>query len=268
MNELPIVKLTKLALTDANYQYDLISKKDNRRPFGGLLLLGHWSETNEITLEKCLNVPLTLSHQGDLNATFEYDSGQVSRRIGLLNVTNPHLKPVGLMVFNDKLYDYTKIVEKISSEVLDLNWVFTYEPRTSQYKKPLLYCYRFECQPTGIGLTRIDFQIQSDTIDLDRNNAGVRRLETLTEKQEIANETERTTKLIAKLDRIIAYLEKSQNNNSKILRSISLLVVLLKRRPTEDIEEEIMNKECEINAIVIACEQWETGISRNSENDL
>lgn len=268
MDEIPTVTLDRLTLIDAHYQYELICDNDNARPSGCLLLFGCESGNNLITIERCMNVPLKLNYVDDFNATFEYDSSQVDTRISLLYVTNPQLKPLGIMVFNDKFYDYTKMVEKLKAEKKDIKCLFAYEPQAGNCEKHKLYCYMMEGKQREIKFMRIDFQLQNINIALGKGSTEAKSTETVTDEEEFADEKEKITKLITKLDRIIKYLESLPNNDSKILRNVSMLVMQLKRQPTEDIEEEIMNKESEINALNIACEQWEIGTSRYFEDSI
>lgn len=263
MNHIPSVTLNRLALIDANYQYESTSDQSSDRPSQCLLLFGIQTESDMIVIERCMNVPLTLNFAEDLHANFEYDSDQIDARIKLLNVTNPQLSAIGVMIFNDRFYDYTKVVRKVKADKDSIMCLFTYEPQKSHDEEQKLYCYWIESAP--MKLTRIDFHLQNSNIRLEKE---VKCTEPLTWQQQLTGEKEITTKLIVRLERMIRYLESPHNKDAKILRSISMLVTQLKRHPTEDIEEEIMNKESEINALNIACEQWEIGTSRHLEDTL
>lgn len=78
------------------------------------------------------------------------------------------------------------------------------------------------------------------------------------------NENQLISRLIKRIETIIAFLKIDSTNpqvyNSNrelILRKVSILVSRLELGGTNDIQNEIMNKENEIKLIQIACNQWE-----------
>ena len=78
------------------------------------------------------------------------------------------------------------------------------------------------------------------------------------------NENQLVSRLIKRIETIISFLKKdsqipqSYNSNRElILRKVSILVSRLELGGTDDIENEVMNKENEIKLLQIACNQWE-----------
>ncbi|KAG0668192.1 hypothetical protein C6P45_004939 [Maudiozyma exigua] len=78
------------------------------------------------------------------------------------------------------------------------------------------------------------------------------------------NENQLVSRLIKRIEIIISFLKKDSkipqsynSNHELILRKVSILVSRLGLGGTDDIENEVMNKENEIKLLQIACNQWE-----------
>ncbi|QLQ80173.1 hypothetical protein HG537_0D01740 [Torulaspora globosa] len=256
MVDIPTVLLDQLAFIEANYQYELIAQSG--RPPQCLLLLGHKSTDNNFVLSRCVNISLSLKSVAASCASFEYDINQVNKRIELAECTNPGLKPLGIMVLNETLYDYSSTLKRLITQVEGLRYLFTYDP----HQESSLNCYSVELDSHQLILNRVHYELRNSGTNVDLGFGRVGH-------DEAVNEQEFTTKLAGKIDRIIQYLRNSNDIDPKLLRSVSLLVSQLKRQPTDDIEEEILNKESEISAFRTACEQWEigTGLLRNKPSD-
>lgn len=256
MVDIPTVLLDRLAFIETNYQYELIAQSG--RPPQCLLLLGLESSDKNILLSRCINIPLSLKQVGASSASFEYDTDQVNRRIELTECTNPGLKPLGIMVLNETLYDYSLTLERLMTQVQGLRYLFTYDP----HQASSLNCHSMKLDSHRLTLNRVHYELRDSSSNVDLGFPAAAHDETVSEQ-------EFTTKLADKINRIIQYLQHSNDVDAKLLRSVSLLVSQLKRRPTDDIEEEILNKESEIAAFRTACEQWEigTGLLKNKPSD-
>ncbi|QLL34254.1 hypothetical protein HG536_0G01130 [Torulaspora globosa] len=246
MVDIPTVVLDRLAFIEANYQYELIALSG--RPPQCLLLLGHESPDKNCLLSRCVNIPLSLKPVAASCTSFEYDINQVNRRIELTECTNPGLKPLGIMVLNETLYDYSPTLQRLMTQVDGLRYLFTYDP----LQESSLSCHSVELDSHRLTLNRVHHELRDSSSNMD---LGFREAA----QDEAASEQEFTIKLAGKINRIIQYLRHSNDIDPKVLRSVSLLVSQLRRHPTDDIEEEIMNKESEISAFRTACEQWEIG---------
>ena len=56
---------------------------------------------------------------------------------------------------------------------------------------------------------------------------------------------------------MIRYCEREYVTD-QVLRKLSLLVSLLKKEPTTDIEQALLDKELELEALQVICNQWES----------
>lgn len=256
------LKLHHLVLIEANYQYEMLTHEDNIRHPQCFLLFGLQSDRGTTLLSRSIVIPLSLNFEDDTEGNFQYDSMQVSKRIELVTDTNPHLKPCGIMVVNDRFYDYTNIVEQLTQEQIDIRYLFSYEPHIDSETEFELYAFLIQREGDGIELKRVGYELENTQIAIKSQVDDEDAIDLLSGKRRDEEETQFAQRLIEELDRFIQYLEVPENNNSEILRHISMLVAQLRRDATKDIEEELMNKECEINVLKIACEQWEMTTSQ------
>lgn len=256
MADIHTVLLDQLAFIEINYQYELIAT--NGRPPQCLLLFGHEFSDKIIHLNRSFNIPLTLVPVDDSCASFDYDFDQVNRRIELIECTNPDIKPLGAIILNESLYDYSTTLERLMMQVDGLRYLFTYAP----HQETPLCCYSMILNDHRLTLNRVHYELKSSNSNVDLGISNI-------VEDELINEKELAIKLAGKVDRMIQYLRDSKDIDPKVMRSISLLVSRLKRPSTNDIKEEIMNKESEISAFKVACEQWEIGVSllRNNSSD-
>lgn len=259
------LKLHHLVLIEANYQYEMLTDEDSTRHPQCFLLFGHQPDRGSTLLSRSIVIPLSLKFNNDgMEGKFLYDSRQVSKRIELITDTNPHLKPCGIMIVNDKFYDYTNIVEQLALEQDEIRYLFCYEPHLDSKTEFELYAFLIKQEGDGIDLKRIGYELENTQIAIKSQVDEEDAVDLLSGKRRDEEETQFAQRLIGEIDRFIEYLEIPDNNNPEILRHISMLVAQLRRDATKDIEEELMNKECEINVLKIACEQWEMSTSQTN----
>lgn len=255
MTDLPTLLLDQLAFVEINYQYELLSAEANGRPPQCLLLFGYQS-TEKIVINRCCNIPLSLKSVNESCANFEYDYEQLKERIELIECTNPTIKPQAVIVMNDSLYDYHSTLKRLKTQEDGVQYLFTYTPHSGRSEELQLYCHSMDLICGHLTMKRVHYELRSLVSNVD---LGLPKSRYNVEEDEITNEEELTVKLAGKIDQMIDYLKNTDDIDPELMRNISLLVSRIRRPPTDDIEEEILNKENDISTFRIACEQWEIG---------
>ncbi|CAR30950.1 hypothetical protein ZYGR_0P02540 [Zygosaccharomyces rouxii] len=253
------VKLHELLLLEVNYQYESRSVGDTTRPPLCLLLLGLPLDDHEkFEIQRSIAIPLRLQVINDQDGQFVYDLDQVTRRIKLARETNPQLQLCGIMVVNDQIYDYEKPIESLMQHFEgQIEYLFTYKPDSNAEMGRKLNGFSLLPQRQRIGYRLIHGKVNIETQKIDASiNSS---LPEISDRQRMDQELSFVQKLTQEIDKMIRYLDLAQPSDA-VLRKISMLVSQLKRGPTTDIEEMIMNKEGEINALRTICEQWEMGV--------
>lgn len=248
------VRLNHLLLLEVNYQYECQSREEAQRPPLCLLLLGHvldGPETYEIL--RGIAVPLTLHIQRTQDGVFQYDKAQVEKRVRLAREVDSKLQLCGIMVVNDQIYDYKSLVEKFVHDFgPTAKYLFAYEPDLDTEIEQKLNGFRLSPSKSRIG-----YRLDHGTIPIIKEESHI--VAPPSDRRLMEQEATFERRVKAEVDRMIRYLD-TFHPSDEVLRKISMLVCHLRRGATKDIEEVIMNKEGEINALRIACEQWEMGI--------
>ncbi|AQZ15328.1 CSI1 (YMR025W) [Zygosaccharomyces parabailii] len=246
------VILNCLLFQEVNYQYECQSRDQIQRPPLCLVLLGHSLESNgayEIT--RAIAIPMTLNVEEPQGGEFQYNKPQVERRIQLVREVRSELQVCGIMVVNDHLYDYKDLIKRFVHDFdTKIRYFFTYEPDLDAEMHTKLNGFQFHPSKQRIGY-RCDhgkIPIATDECNLE--------IPQVSDRQHMEQEIAFERRLAAEIDRMINYLDKCEPSDI-VLRKMSMLVCQLRRGATEDIEQAIMNKEGEINALRTTCEQWE-----------
>ncbi|SJM88785.1 uncharacterized protein ZBIST_4974 [Zygosaccharomyces bailii] len=246
------VTLNRLLFQEVNYQYECQTRDQSQRPPLCLILLGHSLESDgayEIT--RAIAIPMTLNIQESQETEFQYNKPQVERRIRLMREVRPELQVCGIMVINDHLYDYKGLIKSFVNDFdTKVKYFFTYEPDLDAEMHTKLN--GFQLHPTK---QRIGYRCDHGEIPIATNESNL-EIPQVSDRQRMEQEIAFERRLAAEIDRMINYLDKCKPSDI-VLRKMSMLVCQLRRGATEDIEEALMNKEGEINALRTTCEQWE-----------
>ncbi|CEP60820.1 Csi1p LALA0_S02e00364g [Lachancea lanzarotensis] len=224
---------------------------DVKRVLGGsrpeplcLLLFGEISHSNVI-VHYGLELPLL-----EENGTISYASDALNKRIGLVRSVLPQLQLLGIIFVIDSSlpFHFDTILDALMSEVETLKSFLIY---TIQGNKLDLRCHQID-EPRHRMPVRF---LNNDTLLAAIDDSQHLRNE---DKNDHEKQKDFKEKLISRISNIIRYLEQGQVTDS-ILRKINLLVLQLKKAPTNDIEQQVLEKEMELQLLNIICDQWETG---------
>ncbi|GCE99271.1 hypothetical protein ZYGM_001833 [Zygosaccharomyces mellis] len=253
------VRLHELLLLEANYHYEIQLTDDVTKPPLCLLLLGQpLNDHEKFEIQRSVAITLHLQVINDQDGQFVYDLHQVSKRVNLVKETNPHLELCGIMVTDDQIYDYNKLIESLIQHFKgEIKYLFTYEPVLNSVMGHKLNGFTVSPHGQQIGYRLKHGKVNIETRKADENTNSC--LPQTSDRQRMDQELSFVQKLTQEIDRIIRYLDYSQPSD-RVLRKVSMLVSQLNRGPTTDIDEMIMNKEGELNALRTICEQWEMGI--------
>ncbi|SCU91964.1 LAFA_0F07008g1_1 [Lachancea sp. 'fantastica'] len=220
-------------------------------PFG-LLLFGEVSQS-DVLIQHGLELPLF-----DENHTLNYHSEVLNKRIELLHSVFPHLQPLGIIFLGESFYpcSFNKILDALTKEVVTLKCFLIY---TLQGNKLDIRCHQIDGPRNQLPLRLPNNDTLLAAIDGSKQYTLRNEDKNDNEKQKEFNE-----KLISRINTIIDYLEKGQVTDS-ILRKVDLLVLQLKKAPTNDIQQQVLEKEMQLQVLNIICNQWEAGqtLSRN-----
>ncbi|GAV54522.1 hypothetical protein ZYGR_0AM00600 [Zygosaccharomyces rouxii] len=253
------VRLHDLVILEVNYHYESQLADDAARPPLCLLLLGlPLGDPEKIEIQRSIAIPLRLQVVNDQDGQFVYDLDQVARRLRLVRETNPHLQICGIMVTNDQIYDYDKPIESLMQHFEgQIRYLFTYKPGLNVEMNRKLNGFTLLPQRQRIGYRLKQGKVNIETHKNDDSTNSL--LPQISDRQHMDQEISFVHKLTQEIDKMIRYLDHGQPSDL-VLRKISMLVSQLNKGPTTDIEETIMNKEGEIDALRTICEQWEMGI--------
>ena len=161
-NSVGDIKLHHLVLLETNYYYELLAQDESIRHAQCMLLFGNKPDENTIFFKRSFVLPLTLGFGNSLEASFEYKTEQLCRRIDLIAETNPDLNPYGIMVLNEDIFDYSNVIQRLTTEH-HLNILFSYEPHNAAKDGLKLKAYVIHnyVEDKQLGFKRIDFQLQN-----------------------------------------------------------------------------------------------------------
>lgn len=254
------VRLHELLILEVNYHYEGQLTDDTTRPPLCLLLLGlPLNDHEKFEIQRAIPIPLRLQVMNDQDGQFCYDLDKVSKRIKLIRETNNDLQLCGIMVINEKIYDYEKPIENLMQDFQgQIKYLFTYEPGLDVEMDRKLNGFTLlpKRQRIGYRLKHGKVNIEADKIVENDVNPFSHQIST---KQHMDQELSFSQKLTQEINKMIQYLDNRQPSDL-ILRQISMLVSQLEKGPTIDIEETIMKKEGELDVLRTICDQWEMGI--------
>lgn len=271
------VYLNANVILDVNFQYEkLCITKDYQSSKHAMLflLLGNVVQNKVFRIQKPISVVLT----SDLRTgRFIIDKEQVSRRLELCKTTNPEFDILGVMVINEKLFDYSEVIrmllidynQKFSGKALLFSYTtsddMSIESRKrifqDSYNKLNLKCSIIE--DYNLNLIPIEFKINSTdvSIPIHADSSKSNELDQITVTEEIEYFDAKKSALKKEVTRIIEYLKRESTVddplNPMILNKIAIIVHILEGGPTEDIQESIQKMENEIRLIQLSLEQWE-----------
>ncbi|SCU95025.1 LADA_0G12948g1_1 [Lachancea dasiensis] len=228
-------------LLEANQLFDLKIEVENRGSPPLTLLLFAQESQHHCEFEHSVVLPL-FEEEGQLT----YQTPNLLKRVNLVTTVTPELSPQGVMFV---CKDYTRlrgVMMQLEQDLPQLCCFFSYAVSGADFKAQ---CYR-----TGEPWLQIPFQLPSSNVFLSALDNF--HLERTTRPEGFAEQDEFKKKIMVKIDRMIRYLE-SGNVTDEILRKMSRLVLQLKKAPTRDIEQQVVEKEVELQTLDIICDQWE-----------
>ncbi|SCV01137.1 LAME_0G14290g1_1 [Lachancea meyersii CBS 8951] len=241
------VVLSPLILVQANQLLEAQRLlEDKTRLLPCLLLFGERTSSH-IDLQYGLDLPV-LESKGAVS----YQSDALHKRVELLKSVFPQLKAFGVMFVSEGLNrtcNVKGILDELTKEGPNMSYYFTYNVLTENFE---LHCYHIE-QPR----LRIPFRLANNDTLLAAINSSQQSKPKLDDGNEYEKQADFNKKLIPRIDKIISYLESTPVADS-ILRKVNLLILQLKKAPTADIEQQVTEKEMELQVLNIICNQWET----------
>lgn len=255
------ILLYQVVLNEVNFNYEneLLRFNSERIPQCYVLMGTVEKEKNnltQLTIKKCINTPLRFNKDPYI---LHYEEDELSDRLDLVKTVDQELTPVGVLVVNDKQYDYKELTKRLEKQFNIISYVeFRYTPHAQVKGNQELNLQCFQQNTNGSMSRRVDYQLIRSKIKITTKEADPFELTDAFALQE-KKEAELVSSLTIRIDRIITYLKNAPESDSNdiILRQISLLVARLRRPTSSDIELELLEKENEIRLLQVACNQWE-----------
>ncbi|SCU89163.1 LANO_0D04082g1_1 [Lachancea nothofagi CBS 11611] len=207
-----------------------------------LLMFGDKSSFR-IEFQHSLELPLI-----EKSGVTSYRKDTLQKRISLINSIAPDCGLLGVMFLVQQNYDLKRLVAELLQNLPHLYCFFTYAVSVEDLD---LKCYQIEEPGAQIPYILSNSDTFLSAIDNARPKSTAQNTEEFEEQEDFKK------KLIQRVDIMIRYLENGQITD-EILRRINLLVLQLKKTPTEDIDQQVMEKEIELQTLNIICDQWES----------
>lgn len=290
------IKLNSIVLSEVNYKYELQTSINSCDRIAQCYLLLGTQQDKISTITKCLQIPINLNESEGFKFTLDLELFH-QRYVLVKQVENIDTIPLGIMLVNDRYFSYNNIIESVFllnklGFTVPINILFKYKPLDTRNEGDdlELECLIRDQNSIIISFIRTIYELVEDSkvkitndilnqndqklsnvnvelndrIHKNINDYSSHAFEQFNKTNE--GENELVVRLMKKVNKIISFLKEERIRPNKgiidddyelILRRLSLLISQLQRSNTEDIENEIINKENEIKILQIACNQWE-----------
>ncbi|KAL3233742.1 Cop9 signalosome-interactor 1 [Nakaseomyces bracarensis] len=271
------ILIDSTVILDVNFQYEklcLVKDFHSSRNAMLFLLLGTVIQDKILKIQYPLSVVLT----GDpRTGRFIIDKEQVNKRLELINTIHPEYEILGVLVINEKLFDYSEVIRMLlidyNQNLCGTTVLFSYatgddfkdDTRSKIYQEThnqlnlkcnIIVNYNLDLQPIDFEIITFDVSIPSNA-----NNAKSNELDNISVNEEIEYFDTKWAAIKSEVTRIISFLQTRSTVekplNPVILNKIAVIVHILRKGPTDDIEESMQKMENDIRLIQLSLEQWE-----------